>query len=285
MTSFHAWSEHLFPPLPRRPAGPPSRQPAVPPARLPRLPAARPAAPQRPRARLRTPGRRRATAQTPRPEQARQPSSAVARAAGTQLPPLSARRTPRSHRRLGPEPPRPRLAAAGGDASGKYRGPLAGGGVEGRRRPAVGGGGGLGTGTTLCGKTGSSLGWWRRGEHCGVQGEEASELSLAWVKGRGAPGSRVMDAPMRWRPRIRSGWRDAESWEELGERRICGEGSLRCFVCIAPSVIAAVPFERLEVEKKKKKRKVGGEDRERSVGFLWTLQTVRTALLFSWGRM
>jgi len=41
----------------------------------------------------------------------------VARAAGTQLPPLCARRTPRSHRRLGPEPPRPRLAAAGGAAS------------------------------------------------------------------------------------------------------------------------------------------------------------------------
>ncbi|KAF3818548.1 hypothetical protein GH733_011965, partial [Mirounga leonina] len=72
------------------------------------------------------------------------------------------------------------------------------------------------------------------------------ERCPARVKGRGAPGSRVPDAPVRWSPQIGSGWRAAESWEELGERRICGEGSLRGFVCEAPSVLAAVPFERLE---------------------------------------
>ncbi|XP_019482012.1 PREDICTED: uncharacterized protein LOC109372940 [Hipposideros armiger] len=107
LTSFHAGSGSLFPP--------PSSVPLCP---CPPFPATRPAAAAAAPSAAADARQRRATAQAPRPEQARQPSSAVARAAGTQLPPLCARRTPSSHRRLGPEPPRPGLAAAGGGAWG-----------------------------------------------------------------------------------------------------------------------------------------------------------------------
>lgn len=96
--------------------------------------------------------------------------------------------------------------------------------------------------SALCGETGSSLG--RRGEHCGVQRQEVS-AALRGERGTGRPAAGSLT---RWRPRIRSVRRDAENWGALAERRICGEGSLRCFVREALSVIAAVPFEGLAVK-------------------------------------
>lgn len=226
-TSFHAGSGYLFPP--------PFRCPC------PRFPATRPAVPAAaPTASAAADARqRRATAQAPRPEQARQPSSAVARAAGTHLPPLCARRTPRQ---LPPSGPRASSSWPGGcgwQRLGYVCGaPLRREGL-GRTRWAVAVV--WGRYKCLCGKTGSKPGvaeargalrrTWEGGERCRA--------------GTGAQSScsRVTDA--------------VASADTLGMEKCRGLGMIRererggllaLFVCEDPSVIAAVPLERLEVK-------------------------------------
>lgn len=87
----------------------------------------------------------------------------------------------------------------------------------------MGGGGGLGTGINALRRDRVKPG--RRGEHCGVQGEEVS-AALRGERGtrRPAAGSR-----MRWRPRIRSGRRDAENWGGVGGTQDLRGGLLALF--------------------------------------------------------
>lgn len=155
--------------------GPPARCRASPPSRQPSwLPAARPADPQRPGARLRTPG-----GGAPR-RRLRGPSRRVSRARRWRG--RRGRSCPRSAPAAPPEATavwapsrrvlawRLRVGAPRVGVGGSWLGWGRRAGEDPQREAAVV----WGREKTLCGRTGSSLGWWRRGEHCGVQGEAAS---------------------------------------------------------------------------------------------------------------
>lgn len=214
----------------------------------PRLPAAVPVPAAAP-TRAADAGQRRVTAQAPRPEQAREPSSGWRGRRGRSCPRSAPAAPPAATAVWAPSRCLLARRLRAGAPRGKCWGlRLGGGSRRGQRGRRRWGGGGLGTGIKAFAE--------RPGHTWGGGGARSTAACRGRRRALPCAGRRAAVSPMRWHPRIRSGWRDAESRGGWGNARLARRSPcVVLFVKILGS--CRCPFW-----------KVGDEDREHRVEFL-----------------